>query len=199
MQQDALILELQNGNERAFERIYHLYSESTYGIIYSIIRDEKIAEEVLQDVFLKIWDKAPSYNSDKGRFFTWILNIARNASIDKIRSKDFKNDQQNLKTDNFVDILESKTNFSEAVDAIGLKKYIDALKPVCKKLIDYLFFKGYTQSIFGTGLLSTTTAGFCAGVFGTALNCWTDVCRTHIQKAAINDTFNKRKFTKFIL
>jgi len=145
MQQDALILELQKGNERAFERIYHLYSESTYGIIFTIIRDEKVAEEVLQDVFLKIWDKAPSYNSDKGRFFTWILNIARNASIDKIRSKDFKNDQQNLKTDNFVDILEAKTNFSEAVDSIGLKKYIDALKPVCKKLIDYLFFKGYTQ------------------------------------------------------
>lgn len=145
MQQDALIAELQNGNPRAFERIYQLYSESTYGIIYSIIKDEKIAEEVLQDVFLKIWDKAPTYNSDKGRFFTWVLNIARNASIDKIRSKSFKNSQQNLKADNFVNILEDKTSFAESVDSIGLKKYIDKLKPVCKKLIDYLFFRGYTQ------------------------------------------------------
>lgn len=145
MQQDALILELQNGNPRAFERIYQLYSESTYGIIYSIIRDENIAEEVLQDVFLKIWDKAPTYNSDKGRFFTWVLNIARNAAIDKIRSKSFKNSQQNLKADNFVNILEDKTSFAESVDSIGLKKYIDKLKPVCKKLIDYLFFRGYTQ------------------------------------------------------
>lgn len=145
MQQDALILELQNGNPRAFERIYDLYSESTYGIIFSIIREEKIAEEVLQDVFLKIWEKAPSYNSEKGRFFTWILNIARNAAIDKIRSKSFKNNQQNLKADNFVNILEDKTNFAESVDSIGLKKYIDKLKPVCKKLIDYLFFRGYTQ------------------------------------------------------
>ncbi|SHF53245.1 RNA polymerase sigma-70 factor, ECF subfamily [Salegentibacter echinorum] len=145
MQQDALIAELQNGNPRAFERIYQLYSESTYGIIYSIIKDEKIAEEVLQDVFLKIWDKAPTYNSDKGRFFTWVLNIARNASIDKIRSKGFKNSQQNLKADNFVNILEDKTSFAESVDSIGLKKYIDKLKPVCKKLIDYLFFRGYTQ------------------------------------------------------
>lgn len=145
MQQDALIAELQNGNPRAFERIYQLYSESTYGIIYSIIRDENIAEEVLQDVFLKIWDKAPTYNSDKGRFFTWVLNIARNAAIDKIRSKSFKNSQQNLKADNFVNILEDKTSFAESVDSIGLKKYIDKLKPVCKKLIDYLFFRGYTQ------------------------------------------------------
>lgn len=145
MQQDGLILELQNGNERAFQRIYELYSESIYGIIYSILNDDKIAEEILQDVFLKIWNNSSSYNSDKGRFFTWILNIARNASIDHIRSKSHKNSKKNLAADNFVDILESKSNFSAKTDAIGIKKYINILKPVCKKLIDLLFFKGYTQ------------------------------------------------------
>lgn len=145
MQQDGLILELQNGNQRAFERIYELYSESIYGIIYSIVNDEKVAEEILQDVFLKIWENASSYNSDKGRFFTWILNIARNASIDQIRSKSHKNKQKNLKADNFVDILENKSHFSSRTDAIGIKKYIDVLKPICKKLIDLLFFKGFTQ------------------------------------------------------
>ena len=145
MQQDGLILELQKGNQKAFERIYQLYSESTYGIIFSIIGEKDIAEEVLQDVFMKIWQNADSYDSSKGRFFTWILNIARNASIDRIRSKSFKNKKQNLAADNFVDILESNSNFSATADAIGLKKYIEILKPVCKKLIDLLFFKGYTQ------------------------------------------------------
>ncbi len=145
MQQDKLIEELQSGNEKAFERIYELYSQSTYGIIYSIIKDTAISEEVLQDVFIKIWNNASSYNPDKGRFFTWVLNIARNASIDKIRSKDFKNKKLNLKSDNFVDILESKSNFFGTIDAIGLQKYIDLLGPTCKKLIDLLFFKGFTQ------------------------------------------------------
>ena len=145
MQQDGLILELQNGNQKAFERIYELYSESIFGIIYSIVHDEKIAEEILQDVFLKVWNNAKSYNSDKGRFFTWILNIARNASIDELRSKRHKNKSKNLKSDNFVDILESNSHFMAKADAIGLKKYIDILKLVCKKLIDLLFFKGYTQ------------------------------------------------------
>jgi len=145
MQQDQLIAQLQEGNERAFERIYQLYSESIFGIIYTITRDKSVSEEILQDVFLKIWDKAPSYNPEKGRFFTWILNIARNASIDKIRSKDFKNKQLNLKSDNFVDILEAKSNQNSKIDAIGLQKYIDILEPVCKKLIDLLFFKGFTQ------------------------------------------------------
>ncbi len=145
MQQDGLILELQNGNQRAFERIYELYSESTYGIIFSIVHDEKIAEEILQDVFLKIWNNSSSYNSDKGRFFTWILNIARNASIDQLRSKSHKNSRKNLTSDNFVDILESSSHFSSKTDAIGINKYINILKPVCKKLIDLLFFKGFTQ------------------------------------------------------
>ncbi|APU69623.1 MAG: sigma-70 family RNA polymerase sigma factor [Bacteroidota bacterium] len=145
MQQDGLILELQNGNEKAFERIYELYSESVYGIIYSIVHDETIAEEIMQDVFLKIWENAASYNSSKGRFFTWILNIARNASIDQIRSKSHKNKQKNLAADNFVDILENKSHFSSTTDAIGISKYINVLKPICKKLIDLLFFKGFTQ------------------------------------------------------
>lgn len=145
MQQDQLIAELQAGNEKAFERIYQLYSESTYGIIFSITKDSDISEELLQDVFLKIWNNASSYNPQKGRFFTWVLNIARNASIDKLRSKEFKNAKLNLKSDNFVDILESNSNFSGKMDAIGLQKYIDILEPVCKKLIDLLFFKGFTQ------------------------------------------------------
>ncbi|MDT0676247.1 RNA polymerase sigma factor [Autumnicola musiva] len=145
MQQDGLIQELQNGNERAFERIYQLYSESTYGIIFAIVKDEKVAEEILQDVYMKIWNNASSYDSDKGRFFTWILNIARNASIDKLRSKDFKNKRQNLQPDNFVDILETRTNYAAATDAIGIKKFLNAIEPVCKKLIDLLFFQGFTQ------------------------------------------------------
>lgn len=145
MQQDQLIAELQTGNEKAFERIYQLYSESTYGIIFSIIKDSAVSEEILQDVFLKIWNNAASYNPDKGRFFTWILNIARNASIDKLRSKDFKNKKLNLKSDNFVDILEAKSNVSGKIDAIGLQKYIDILGPTCRKIIDLLFFKGFTQ------------------------------------------------------
>lgn len=145
-QPDGLIAELQAKNPKAFERIYERYSESTFGVIYSVVRDQHVAEEVLQDVFLKIWEKAESYNSSKGRFFTWVLNIARNAAIDKTRSKAYKNKKKNLTAEYFVDILEEKTNLSSKVDAIGIKKYIEALKPYCKKIIDLLYFKGFTQS-----------------------------------------------------
>lgn len=146
MQPDGLISELQAKNPKAFERIYERYSESTFGVIFSVVKERAIAEEVLQDVFIKIWDNAESYDPSKGRFFTWVLNIARNAAIDKIRSKAYKNKRKNLTIDYFVDIIEDKNNFSDRIDALGIKKYIAALKPYCKKIIDLLYFQGYTQA-----------------------------------------------------
>lgn len=145
MQQDFLITQLQEGNEKAFERIYQLYSKSIFGVIFTILKDEKLAEEVLQDVFLKVWEKASTYDASKGRFFTWILNIARNASIDQLRSRSYKDLQKNVEDETFVDIIESRQNLVDNTDAIGLRKYIHLLEPLCRSIIELLFFKGYTQ------------------------------------------------------
>ncbi len=145
-QPDALIVEMQNGNEIAFSKLYSMYSEAIYGVIYSVVLDSEVAQEILQDVFIKIWDKSSSYNIKKGRFFTWILNIARNAAIDETRSKRFKNSRKNLSTTNFVDILSSSDSLNSKVNTIGIKKFIKALKPACIKIIELLYFKGFTQA-----------------------------------------------------
>jgi len=144
-QPNSLITELQKGSEKAFSRIYELYSKAIFGVLHGIVNDEYLAEELLQDVFVKIWNNASSYSKEKGRFFTWILNIARNTAIDALRSKAFKNSQRNLSTDNFVDIIASTDSLNRKTDAIGIKKFIDLLKPTCVKIIDLLYFKGYTQ------------------------------------------------------
>ncbi len=144
-QPNLLILEMQKGNEKAFSRIYTLYAKALFGIIFNIVRDEDLAEEVLQDVFIKIWDKRDSYSIKKGRFFTWILNIARNAAIDATRSKAFRNSKKNLDATNFVDILETSEKLENFTNSIGIKKFINALKPACIKIIELLYFKGYTQ------------------------------------------------------
>lgn len=145
-QPDTIILAMQQGDESAFSKIYDMYNEALYGIIYSIVLNEGIAQEVMQDVFVKIWNKRDSYSIDKGRFFTWILNIARNASIDQIRSKSFKNDRKNLSTSNFVDIIKTSDSLNRKMDALGINKFIEKLKPACVSIIDLLFFKGFTQA-----------------------------------------------------
>ncbi len=145
-QPNQLILEMQQGNEKSFSRLYSMYSEALFGIIYSIVLDEAVAEEVLQDVFVKIWNNSSSYSIKKGRFFTWILNIARNTAIDETRSKAFKNSRKNLSTTNFVDIISSTDSLNKKTNSIGIKKFVDALKPACIKIIELLYFKGFTQA-----------------------------------------------------
>ena len=145
-QPDALILAMQEGDEKAFSKLYDMYSQSVYGIIFSIVLNEGLAEEILQDVFVKVWTNAKSYSVQRGRFFTWVLNISRNAAIDSTRSKSFKNDKKNFSPTNFVDIVNQSDHLDRKVNAIGIKKFVSALKPTCIQIIDLLFFKGYTQA-----------------------------------------------------
>lgn len=145
MQLELLISKFQNKDEKAFEELYNMYGKSMQGVIYNIVRDHDIAEEVMQDVFIKAWNNANSYSAEKGRFFTWILNIARNAAIDKTRSKTFKNSKKNLDADYFVDILQHSDSLDDITDAIGIKKFVSQLAKKCIEVIELLYFKGYTQ------------------------------------------------------
>lgn len=146
MQLETLIEKFKQKDEKAFEALYNMYGKSMHGVIYNIVRNDDIAEEVMQDVFIKAWHNADKYSSQKGRFFTWILNIARNAAIDKTRSKAFKNSKQNLDSQFFVDILETNDNLDDKTDAIGIGKFVKKLAKKCVDVIELLYFKGYTQT-----------------------------------------------------
>jgi len=145
MTQEELIPLLLKKDDRSFTLLYDNYSKSLYGVIFTLIKDREEAEDVLQEVFVKIWKNIDSYNESKGRLYTWMLNIARNTSIDKLRSKGFNNNQKNLSADNFVHILDDNSKTINQLDAIGIKEFIKKLKPKCIQIIDLLFFKGYTQ------------------------------------------------------
>ncbi|CAM3614325.1 RNA polymerase sigma factor [Flavobacterium gelidilacus] len=145
MEQEELIKELLKKDDKSFTLLYDNYSKSLYGVIYNLIRNTEEAEDVLQEVFVKIWKNIDSYNESKGRLYTWMLNIARNTTIDKLRSKNFNNSQKNLSSDNFVHILEDSSRATNRIDAIGIKEFIMKLKPKCVQIIDLLFFQGYTQ------------------------------------------------------
>ena len=145
MNTDTLVERFKNKDIKAFEELYERYHKNISGIIYNIVRDYEIAEEVTQDVFLKAWNNADSFSEKKGRFFTWMLNIARNAAIDKTRSKSFNKKSKNLDAEFFVDILEDQVNLDSRTNTIGLKSFVEKLTDTCKKLIELLYFKGFTQ------------------------------------------------------
>lgn len=145
MDTNTLITQFQNGSVQAFEKLYEMYGQNILGVINVILKDEVRSQEICQDVFVKVWKNASQYNASKGRFFTWLLNIARNAAIDELRSKSHKQQQKNLSTDYFVDILETEEADTPSLDSIGLSKVLNGLKDKCREIISLLYFKGYTQ------------------------------------------------------
>ena len=145
MTQEELLQLIYKKDEKAFTHIYDMYSKSLFSVINVLMKNREESEDVLQEVFIKIWKNIDSYNESKGRFYTWMLNIARNSTIDKLRSKNFNNSQKNLTADNFVNQLEDSNKLVNLVDSIGIQEFVKKLKPKCIQIIDLLFFKGYTQ------------------------------------------------------
>lgn len=145
MQLDILVERFKNKDSSAFETLYGMYSQNICGVINTIVKNDGIAQEICQDVFIKVWNNSDSYSSSKGRFFTWILNIARNAAIDEIRSRSYKNEKKNLSADYFVGILESREEEHVSVDSSSLTKLVQNLKEKCVQIIELLYFRGYTQ------------------------------------------------------
>ncbi len=78
---------LQKQDKAAFDQLYRQYSGVLYGVIKKVVNDEQTAQDVLQEAFVKIWNNIKQYNPQKGRIYTWMLNVSRNAAIDKLRSK----------------------------------------------------------------------------------------------------------------
>ena len=105
-----------------------------------------MAEEVLQDVFLKIWDKIDSYDREKGKLFTWMINIARNQAIDKTRSREFSKDQQTGDLGKFVNRIDAKDHIELGVETIGVRDLLNRLPEDQKFVIEKHYLKGYTQS-----------------------------------------------------
>lgn len=145
MSEEELVLALRQREKIAVEALYDMYSSSLFGVISRIINDTAIAEDVLQDTFVKIWNSFASYSTEKGRLFTWMVNIARNLAIDKIRSKDFKNQGKNQELENNVTFIDEQRNTVYKPELLGIKELVETLKPEQKSILDLVYFKGYTH------------------------------------------------------
>ncbi len=132
---------LQSGTREAFNLLYEKYSAAIYGVLCNMLKDEELAGDAMQEVFVKIWKNIQSYDTSKGTLFTWMLNISRNHAIDMLRKKN-RNPEQAL-PDNPNAAGTSKGTF---IEGIGLKQLVTTLDPEQQKIIDLIYFKGFSQS-----------------------------------------------------
>jgi len=144
--EQELVSALKERDNQAFNFLYDNYAGALYSIIKQIITDNpELASDVLQEVFINIWRKIETYDQTKGRLFTWMLNIARNASIDTLRSKSYQNSQKNQELpDNVYKNVANQTILMN-VDNIGLKKVLEKLKAEHRVLVELAYFKGFTH------------------------------------------------------
>ena len=130
----------------ALTYLYDHYAPALYGVISRIVKVEDVAEEVLQDTFIKIWEKINSYDANKGKLFTWMLNIARNLSIDKLRSKEFRHKSKTDQLENDVFSLNPTTYVEQKIKDTGLRDVLRNLSPEQQMVIHLVYFEGYTHT-----------------------------------------------------
>jgi len=142
--EEELVMLLKQQSRDAFNYLYRQYSAVLYGVINKIVYDEQIAQDVLQEVFVKIWNNIAAYDSGRGRIYTWMINIARNAAIDKLRSKG-EIMQGKIRTgDDIVSNIESGMKTEQSTDTIGLRAMVAELKPEYYSIVNLAYFGGYT-------------------------------------------------------
>jgi RNA polymerase sigma factor (sigma-70 family) len=135
----ALLRQKDNG---AFSYLYDHYAGALHGVVRQIVTDGELANDVVQEVFINIWKKIDTYDESKGRLFTWMLNIARNASIDKTRSRQF---QQSARQQPLGDAELLQQAARPGVDDYGLKRVLFKLKDEQRMLIDLSYYQGFTH------------------------------------------------------
>lgn len=128
------------------EILYERYKNPIYGVILRIVREENMAEEVLQDVFIKIWQQVDRYEPQKGKLFTWIFRIARNMAIDRTRSKDMKTWKchETLVAD-WLDHHQHYHDFFQA-EALDLERLFRILSPKQQEVMSLIYRQGYTHN-----------------------------------------------------
>ena len=144
--QEQLVAQIRARSKDAFSYLYDNYSAAIHGSISRIVNNEDVAEEVLQDAFMKYWDKIDQYNSSKGRFFTWMVNISRNLAIDKLRSKEMKKVGKTDNIETYVTGIDKARLSHQHEDGIGMTDVVKTLRAEEKFVIEMVYFKGYTQS-----------------------------------------------------
>lgn len=148
----GLLRKISSKDASALSELYDIHSKYLYTIIYYILRDEAEAEDLLQEVFIQIWEKIDSYDKTLGNPLAWLTRVTRNKSIDRIRSKSFKNRSSETDIERFFDLSEdSKSSNPENVSTMNQEKIeiTNALKLLNdnqRDLIEFAYFRGYSQS-----------------------------------------------------
>jgi RNA polymerase sigma factor (sigma-70 family) len=144
--QHELVARLKARDEQAFAEMYRNYSNAFISIIRKITNDDiETAKDILQEAMVKIWNNIQMYDATKGTLFTWMMNVCRNMAIDKLRSKDYKNQAKNRSLDASQD-MGFQPSVSQNPNTIGVRKMLEGLDSSHRDVVDVVYMMGYSHA-----------------------------------------------------
>ena len=145
----ALIARIVARDATAVGELYDRHSRLLYGLILKIIKDRGEAEEMLQEVFVQVWTRADTYNVQLGTPIAWLVRIARNRAIDRLRANTVRTRTvEATPLPPPVETPEARAAMSEQERAVA--RALEALPPDQRQLIEHAYFAGLTQSELAT-------------------------------------------------
>ncbi|MBS9463226.1 RNA polymerase sigma factor [Flagellimonas sp. 389] len=129
-------------DDKAISLLYDHYGDTLYGVAYKVLRDDDLAQDVLQESFIKIWKKADTYDASKAKLFTWLFRIIRNTAIDKLRSVNNKSDKE-VQID-VSDVYNLGVNGIRP-EFMDVQENLGKIEPKYQVVLEALFFQGMTQ------------------------------------------------------
>jgi RNA polymerase sigma-70 factor (ECF subfamily) len=139
------------GDRGSFEQLYERFSGVLFSTALNVLNNQEAAEDVLQDVFIAIWEKAPLYDSVRGKPLTWAVTLTRYKAIDRLRSirrKGLLHDRIEQETKIFEEHTgRSSLDEVDAAEKSGLvREAIQQLSATQREAIELAFFGGLTQA-----------------------------------------------------
>lgn len=148
-EETALLVQMiKSKSERGFTILYDHYSTALYHSLIKIVKTKELAEDLLQDTFVKIWKNIDHYDHKKGTLYTWMLNIAKNQAIDYLRSATGKQQSRYESVDLFMLYRDYACDNTSMNYELAYKDFITNCKQIDSKyaeVIDMIFFYGFTQ------------------------------------------------------
>jgi len=143
---EDLLAETASGNRTSFRTLYDRCSAKLFGVILRILKNREVSEDVLQEVFLKIWQKADTYDSNYGRPITWMATIARNRAIDVLRAtKPSKTTDEPGDEEEIFRLGGQDANNVGIEDLETLRFCLGEMKGDVRKYVLQAYYEGYSR------------------------------------------------------
>lgn len=140
----------QSGDRQALECLYDKYEKLLYSYAYKMTSSHELSEEIIQDVFVKVWQKKGAYDASKGKLSTWLITITRYSAIDILRKQKQNNFEYDEQTDSDNPSEHFHSNVEKAVEAGEdqeiIQRAMTELNKDQQKIITLFYFNAYSQS-----------------------------------------------------